>query len=410
MAIVNHLFERPATEDVTHSLGNMMVSGVENEGSRRLYFNLLLNLLVEKKTIILVNGALSGEQHRTLRDYVRARIPGRSLYDLRLGASSASVDILSAFRTNKEKADFLLELLSQSAELSDSAKLRASRFFLCAMSALDASGKTYRLKDLAGMDVDRVSAEVTASPLPAAEKNRHIRFLEDAGTYAIFLDLESALIQLESSGVLDILSGSLKMKDLLRDGNVVMLSGMLGDDFEKKEMLLNALFQALSKCLEREKGGSRVAFLIKNADFISGDHIRSTLEYNQSYHFAAYLFVEDITRYIAKNGNAVLDDVRSFLVFTQGSPENAAFWSAFFGSRDIQQKSYSFTKKRSWNPFSISDGGVVPGPGKYNTATTNFTKVNEPIYKPEVFRELRKNEVMCYLREPLLRKKTSVEE
>ena len=242
------------------------------------------------------------------------------------------------------------------------------------------------------MDVDRVSAEVTASPLPAAEKNRHIRFLEDAGTYAIFLDLESALIQLESSGVLDILSGSLKMKDLLRDGNVVMLSGMLGDDFEKKEMLLNALFQALSKCLEREKGGSRVAFLIKNADFISGDHIRSTLEYNQSYHFAAYLFVEDITRYIAKNGNAVLDDVRSFLVFNQGSPENAVFWSAFFGSRDIQQKSYSFTKKRSWNPFSISDGGVVPGPGKYNTATTNFTKVNEPIYKPEVFRELRKNE------------------
>ena len=33
--------------------------------------------------------------------------------------------------------------------------------------------------------------------------------------------------------MLDILSGSLKMKDRLRDGNVVMLSGMLGDYIEK---------------------------------------------------------------------------------------------------------------------------------------------------------------------------------
>ena len=70
MAIVNHLFERPATEDVTHSLGNMMVSGVENEGSRRLYFNLLLNLLVEKKTIILL---ASRRGMRTMSDIAYER-------------------------------------------------------------------------------------------------------------------------------------------------------------------------------------------------------------------------------------------------------------------------------------------------------------------------------------------------
>jgi len=163
--------------------------------------------------------------------------------------------------------------------------------------------------------------------------------------------------------------------------------------------------------MEKHCSTSDISFLLKDADFISGDYIKIALNYNLSYHYASYIFVDDVTKYIMKNGNDLLDMIKAVVVFTQGSDENANFWSAYFGSRDVQEKSFSYTKKKSWNPFSNiwDSGGVVSSPRKYNTATQSFQKVNKPIYRPEVFRELRPNEAMCYLREPLYRKKARIE-
>lgn len=412
MSILKHVFEIRETDDITKRLGNMIVSGTDNEGSKKLYFNMLLNLLRERKTVVLVNGSLSGEKHKTLINYVRPLLAGRVLYDLNLSAGSDTVDILSAFQTSDQKADFIVSLLSQSSDRSDLLKNKARRFFLCAISAMDAMRTPYNLRDLSVLDLESVSALVAASPLPEPVKNRHLRFLEDAGTYSSFLDLESAMIQLESWGLTRVMSGTLSIKKMLSDGNVMMISGLLSDDFRAKEALFNALFYALTKFLERERSASKIAFLIKKSDFISGDNIKNTLEYNLSYPFASYIFVEDITKYIAKNGNPVLDLTKAFLVLNQGSGENAAFWSAFFGSRDTQEKSYSFTSKKSWNPFAnmMDNGGVVSTSRKYNSATTSLHKVNKPIYRPEVFTELQPSEAMLYLREPLMRRKVRIEE
>ena len=55
----------------------MLISGVENEGSRKLYFNMLMNLLHEKKTIVLVNGSLSREQHKDLVKFIHPHMVGR---------------------------------------------------------------------------------------------------------------------------------------------------------------------------------------------------------------------------------------------------------------------------------------------------------------------------------------------
>lgn len=412
MAILNRIFERSPAEDVTKSLGNMLISGVENEGSRKLYFNLLMNLLHEKKTIVLVNGSLSRDQHKDLVKFIHPHMVGRVAYDLNMSASTDTVDILSAFHTSEQKADFVITLMSMVSEVPDLLKNKAHRFYLYAVSTLDVLGRKYSIKDLSMMDIEYVSDLVSSAPLPELEKNRRIRFLGDAGTYSSYLDIETCMVKLESSGILDMLSGDLKVKDMLNDSNVVMLNGMISDDFEKKEMLFNSLFYSMSKCLEKYRRMSRVAFLIKDADFISDDHIKNTLEYNFSYYYASYIFVDDITRYIEKNGNSVLDDSKSFLVFNQGSDENAAFWSAFFGSRDVQEKSFSYTKKKSWNPFAniMDNGGVIASQRKYNSTTTSFQKVNKPIYRPEVFRELKPNEVMSYLREPLMRRKSRIEE
>lgn len=412
MAILNRLFDRSPSEDISASLGNVLISGVENTGSKKLYQNMLMDLLRAKKTVILVNGALSHEDYKKNLKFIQPHMVGRYGYDLNLSEPSDTFDIMSAFQTSEQKADFAITLMSMIADIPDLLKTKAQRFFFYAISALELKGDKCKIKDLSTMDIEYVTDLVSSSSLPELEKKRRIRFLCDATTYSSYLDIESCMVKLESIGLLEMLSGDLSIKEMLRDGNVVMLNGMISDDFKQKELLFNAIFFALSKCLERYRSMSRVAFLIKDADFIAGDFIKNTLEFNTSYNFTSYIFVDDITRYIARNGNPVLDASKSFLVLNQGSDENAAFWSAFFGSRDVQEKSFSYTKKKSWNHFAnmADNGGVIASPRRYNTTTTNFQKVNKPIYRPEVFRELKPDEVMIYLRDPLIRRKTRIED
>lgn len=411
MAILHTIFEKPNTDDLVKSLGNMVVSGVENEGNRKLYFNILSTLITTRKTVIMVNGGLSAEQYSGLQRMIRPHMVGRKAYDLSYTSGANSIDILSAFDSPEEKSEFVVTLLALASEMPEVLRNKAQRFYLYAMSTMDSLGRTYKLSDLTAMDVDYVSGLVESSPLPELERNRRIRFLSDSSMYSSFLDIETCMVKLESYKLIDVLSGDEKVSDVLKDGNVVMLNGFISDEFKKKELLFNTMFYVFGKCLEKKHSRSQIGFLIKDADFVFGDYVKTVLEYNESYHYAAYLFVNDMTRYIAKNGNEMLDLVKSAVVFTQGSDENANFWSAYFGSRDVNERSYSYTKKKSWLSFSsmADSGGVVSTPRKYNTTTTSFQKVNKPIYRPEVFRELRPNEAMCYLREPLMRRKTRIE-
>lgn len=412
VAIINRIFEKTPDDDVAKSLGNMIISGVENEGSVKLYYNMLATALRERKTLILANGSLSNDHYSKMKSVVMPFMTGRKLYDFNYDGCSCAVDILSAFGTPELKAEFLTNVISLLSKISDELKSKAQRYYLYAMSALDSLGESYTLKDLSLMDVEFVAEKVSMSVLPEPEKRRRMRFLEDASMYSAYLDIETCLVKLETYGLAEMFSGTVKFNDILNDGNVIMLNGFVSDDFEKKQLLFDIMFYAIEKCLERFRSTSRVLFLTKNADFVTGDYLKNVLELNSSYQYSIYMFVEDMTRFINKNGNDILDRTKSFIVFNQGSDENASFWSAFFGSREVNERSFSYTKKKSWNPFASTwdSGGVISTPRKYNTATQSFQKVNKPIYYPAVFRELKSNEAMCYLREPLMRRKTRIEE
>lgn len=54
MAILNRLFDRSPSEDISASLGNILISGVENTGSKKLYQNMLMDLLRAKKRLFLL--------------------------------------------------------------------------------------------------------------------------------------------------------------------------------------------------------------------------------------------------------------------------------------------------------------------------------------------------------------------
>ena len=204
MAILHTIFEKPNTDDLVKSLGNMVVSGVENEGNRKLYFNILSTLITTRKTVILVNGGLSAEQYSGLQRMIRPHMVGRKAYDLSYTSGANSIDILSAFDSPEEKSEFVVTLLALASEMPEVLRNKAQRFYLYAMSTMDSLGRTYKLSDLTAMDVDYVSGLVESSPLPELERNRRIRFLSDSSMYSSFLDIETCMVKLESYKLIDV--------------------------------------------------------------------------------------------------------------------------------------------------------------------------------------------------------------
>ena len=398
MGILHQLFEIPSSENITKKLGNMLISG-ERKGSEKLHNYLLKDLLYDKKTIFIANGMLTDKEHEDILNFLRLnKKDDVNIYDFKLNGSSNNVNILSAFENADQKAEFIKTFLATSIS-SEPLLKKASSFYKYAIKALDELGETYDLMYLSGLDVSSVVDLINSSPLPEEEKNRYVGFLEDSTMYSAYLEIAYCMEELKSCGLLKILSGNLNIMELLSSGNIIMLSGMVTDVCRNKESLFNVFFYVLSKCLEKYIGESEVSLFIKDSDFISGEYIRNMLEFHESYKCASYIFVEDITKYKEKNGNTVLEKSDSFLVFRQGSDQNAKCWSDFFGSRDRNRTDFSFTKKKGLFSILFSwlfSGGVVDYHRNYDSTTTSVRRVNEPIYKPEIFRELKDKEVMIY--------------
>ena len=410
MAILNSLFDKKESDDLAWSIGNVILSGAENEGGQKLYFNTLREFLLQKKTVILLDGLISREKHLILTKYTSGLVGEGNITDLGYFDASDSVDILSAFEKIDDKANFVADMISDVLEMSETVKKRVYRYFLYAMEALELLGKEYFLRDVLQLDVDAVIDLVHALPLSDADKKRRLLFLEDKGTYLLYLDIGTGVEVIERSGLIPIFSGDTKLSKLLGAGCAVMLKGLVEDAPGEKKLLFDLFLKALEKYMESARK-SDVVFIIRNADFISHHYMINAFEYHSSYRCATYYFVEDITRYVQKNGNQLLDKANGFLVFQQGSDENASFWSAFFGGREMQESTYSYMKKKSWNPFSVmsNEGGVVSGSQSYDETTKNVQIVYKPLYRPEVFKELKPTEVMCYLCKPLIRKKARIE-
>lgn len=403
------LFEKLETDNLAKSLGNMMISGAENAGRQLTYRDLLRYHLRQNRTLLLFQDAVTAEKHMQTKAMITPF--GRRIHEISLNATEGQVDILTAFRSPAEKATFLVTLFGYVAEISETLRNKAHRVYYYAMDTLDRLGKPYTLDELAKMDLEYIMDAVNMSSLDALEKNRRLRFLNDVTTRSAFFDIESYMINLEGGGVCRVLSGERDCMDVFSKGSVCMILGYASEDKRNRELLLNAVMYAVNACAERSAAGHPLSIILNDMDFMQDDVANSLMEYNFGGDCAVYVLMEDISKYVAKNGNELLEKTKSFLVFAQGSESNAAFWSSFFGSRDVQERTFSYTKRKSRSllPGAWENGGVIASPRKYNTTTTNVQKVNKPIYRPEIFRELRSDEVMCYLREPLLRRKSRLE-
>ena len=394
---------------IAKSLGNMIISGVDNYGRNLALNDLLKTGMMNNRTVIVMQDSVTRDQRTQILATVSPYTGGKTVYELGL-SSPATLDVLSAFHSAEEKANYIVFLFEMLSEITDVLKSKIHRFFFYLIDSLDNLSKPYTLSDLMKVDIEYVIDLVNASSLDDFEKNRRLRFLGDASTYSIFLDIESYMTQLESSGICTIYSGGVSMQKMFSSGNFVLISGYASEEMKKREALFNSISYALNSCTEKLCSACPMSLFIKNADFIKENVSKSLCDYNGSSDFATYFVLDDVARYIEKNGNEILDRINSFLIFTQGSGTNADFWSSFFGSHDFQEKSYSYTKKKSILPFGNmwDSGGVISSPRKYSSTTASFQTVNKPIYRPEIFREMKNDDVMCYRREPFMRRKCKI--
>lgn len=409
MNIICKLFDRSETDNIARILGNMMISGVDNFGRKAACNDLIKYNLLRNRTTLIFQGMATADSHSQLKEIITPY--GKKVYDVALAPSyGKEIDILSAFSSVDDKASFIVTLLDYLNTVSDTVKLRAQRFYYYAIEHFDSTSTPYNLERLASLDLDELIELIGASSLSEAEKNKRLRFLNDATTASAFLDIESYMLQLNSFGICRALSGSVSCAEAFSGGNVTIFTGFAGEDAKKRELFIKSVIYATKFCLESLATSGPISILLDGTDFMQDEVARSLMEYNATKDVAVYILMDDISTYIAKNGNELIEKTKAFLVFTQGSDQNASFWSDFFGSMDVQERSYSYTKRRGlFSSGTWSSGGVVPGPGKYNTATTNVYKVNKPIFAPDVFRGLSPTDVMCYLREPLIRRKSRIE-
>jgi len=410
MNFINYLFDKSEYEDIANSLGNMILSGVRNEGVDKTEKELVRSILNHNRTLVFFNNCISREGHDELCSFFSA-YPSKKVFDLSLTKKENCLNILEAFDSANDKSNFLMQLITMVSDVSDAIKSKIRRIFYYAMDALDKLGRKYKLNDLTKLDLDYIIEITNEAEIEDLEKRRRLRLLSDATTYSVFFELEDCWDSLNILGFDEAFSGDLSPKEILNHGNIVLINGFAHEEKKSRETYLNAFMLVYKSIVESVVSSAGLSTILKNSDFISIELLGQLFELGNSINSKVYMFVEDISQFIMKYGNAILDDTKSFMVFTQGSESNAGFWSGFFGSRDMQERSYSFTKKKSWNPFASSwdSGGVVASPRKYSSTTQNIQTVNKPIYRPEIFRELRPNDVMIYLREPLIRRKSRIE-
>ena len=412
MSILHKVFEKQPDDALISSLGNVTISGVDCPEIKILYFNHLSHLMKNKTTTILVNGRMSVEEHMKLRTFLLPFEADRKVYEFGISCPGTQVDILSSFGSGERKADFVTEILSIVLDLSPEKKASVHMFYRHVILALEEKAAPYSLRDLSLIDEPQAMALIDGSSFSAYEKSFFNTFLEDPKGYLdVALKIRSGWSMLSSLGIVGLFSGTEPIGSVLKRGNVLLLNGMTSDDERNKKLLFNVFLYTLTKCLEAHAAADSVAIVIKKADLISGEYFEDILDLNESYRFAVYFYAENIVKFIQKNGSAAVDKSKAFLVFNQGNREEAEFWSGFFGSRDVPEPSYSYTKKKSLLSLpGVLDGGVVASPGKFNSTTLNVQKVYKPLYRPEEFTQLRNNEVMIYLRTPLRRGKRRIEE
>lgn len=405
MDLMCNLFDKKEYDDIVKSLKNTIISGADNVGREATYRNLIKHHLSSDRAVVIVEDALTEQKHT--RTSIQLDAFDRKNVKISL-CERGSINVLTAFDTPEQKAGFIAALIGYCADVGESMRITAYRFYRYVFAALDLQGGSYTLADIANIGIDSAVDMVRFSPIFDTDKREREAFVSDTAVRSSLLNIGSYMVKLREYGILAALSGDDEFSHALTSSGVITVSAYEGDDAIARRILINAIASAVLSYVSRTHLSCPVSLVFSCADSVDPTLLVSLMDRSED-DVLVCAVMNDAVRYAEKNECDFIELADSFLVFKQIRESSAEYWSELFGSREVREKSYEYKKKFSLFPSKRNKGGVVERAEKVKISSVNVKKVNKPIYGPEIFKSLQDNDVMCYQREPLFRRKTRIE-
>jgi len=399
--MICEIFNLPREDNISAQLGNMLLSGTRNAGYIAVYRRLICSLLSRSRTLVILQDEITAEEALGTNELIASF--GKSVYDVSLSSAGNEIDILTAFTSPDEKANFIVSLLTGCGVTSEVSRNEAFSFYYYAASALDSIGERYTLNDLIRLNVDGVIDAVSRSDMDGEDKEDRLAFLGDAKTYSSFRSWWPCRDMLKSSGVCRALSGDQDCLDVFSEGRVTVVTGYSSELKRNRELLITAVMYALKACAERAVASSPLSVVLDRTDFMDCELAGDIMSYNAYLNCSVYTMLSDTYGYLNKNGIDLIGKIGSILLF-QHDGGAADFWSEFCGAHEVNEAGFSLPM----NGRRGASGGVLYGTGvlpkqKRKGAFMDIRRVSKPLFEARIFRELRQNEVIYYLKRPFRR-------
>ncbi|MEY8189903.1 hypothetical protein AB4X15_09635 [Peribacillus simplex] len=379
----------PSVVDISKTLGNVLLSGGNGKGQVTFLQNALYQSLIKQNIPILIitNKQSSFSQNVDYHKFCNLLNNNKQIWNFDL-TNQENTDSLNPFKEMNyvDSKDFIMDLFSQFSELDKEQYLRFSRYISSIFKLVDDKNKL-NFNNLLDYEVNLLKVMVNKKVLPDNEKNRILRYLDTA--YDDFIMIETYFDLFIQSGISNMLSGEKSIADIMNNEEVAVFKLDQYNSKKSSDTILKAILKLILKSIPAVNTFKGALIILEDIRFEEINDLCSLLKLDKSYQINTVFTVDDVPTLIRENGNSIIDSCDTCVVFNQNSNENCIYWSDYFGSYNSFDRSYSYSMD--------SSDLVIDG-----MTTRNQVK---PIYRPEVFRNLKENEAIVYVKSLKKRRK-----
>ena len=393
MAVLNKLFRR--ARGMIDS-GYIIVGGRETMGPGDL-FTLLAEEACHENRILFIMDAKQEEADRiACISRLGAHITGGTGYifspDVGSRATFDAFDAFSACSTPLEKASLLADLLVLHS-MDPKYRGDAATYFQYVIEVK----RTGRLKDILVVDPRSALAALPASDPAIGMKKIFI----DTFRTRTYENILAAINILLHSPEADLMSGPLKLGNVFRPGNVIVVSDSAPvSGVTIKNGLFRSILLVLMLGLRRYDVSDGV-FLLRHADFIEPENLEALVNTAQAKNSLFVWMPENIAPIVHAGGGPILERV-DFLSVFQADKISAETWASMFGHRERIKISTANTSPKSiFGSLGLGLGSIVTGgmstrsSSWRGTRTVNTSKEDKQNVTADQISTQRKGRTWC---------------
>lgn len=393
-------FYNAKDKDIDEIMGNILISGMPNEGQITFLKSLIGYSLKRNKAVIIVTNRNS-ELYNILDCYKNLN-SGNDAYKV------LSIDFTDRVRSDSFNPfknlddimikDMVLDMISQYRSLNETEVVKIERYILLTIKIINSLNQIFKFNDLIKYDIDNLLELTEKTSMSVTEKQRIQRFLNEM--YQDFIVIESYFDIFNQNGLGDILSGHIGINDIITQKVILMFVLEQLTEPNASNVLLKIIIRLLLQNIPKLTIRNRILLLLEGIIFDSMSDLVGLLKMNFGNKINCAFTVEDVSGLIKESGNKFIDYCKTFAIFTQNSNENCNYWSEFFGTYETIELSYTYSNKHKTLLGQIfGNTSTVVDKQSYDLSNVNANKVAKPIYKPEIFRKLNKKEAIIYFKE-----------